>query len=688
MLEFGLRTRPCALSMISSNESDEDSADEDDAFDVAPKPKHRFKAFYHYRIPLAISLVGELWFCCAMYDFKQTALADPMRLPGHVGDDMNLCFASWLIFVFFGIGRIFLVSAWRVSLGRYRDSTYAAWFMLFSTLQWVFYLSVYYRLMEELTGLTWDPKVLVKANNTHGSFEDSIMFQCLEQHDTKACVKKVNHAKVQCEEPFEPEFCSGYTWVGIEPHFEKCCVRNVYALQKPLGYVTLCDKFALLQWLAVLAMKWILENNPMLLGNTGAQFIQGATMDMLDAVVFGQYLLNDQILYPKYGIQYDGDKGAAATVAQGPYYLLYWTWLVAFLTAVLSPAVYTLCRRIDVRHAPEVRTYASSVSDLLSNLRMLHAKKSHALVEEAVKLQLEQYVSDSGGPADEHAVYVLDRDDVSSSDASPLNFSSTFKKMTPVTTANLKDGFDPLHAFPEYANARPGLASHKEGILYRVRYTDGEKPRNEIVNVTRLAPREREHHEGTRRCASGWCAGPQSAHDPFEVRAEVMDAVRSLFLLELPFLLWRLYFEWKALTVNSFTYIIMAKNVVWGFHDLLVILSCNNPAATICGRAPLPALSTMINGSAMSSVFIGPMGLFRIAADFTTATLKQKFDDSRQVLNLHKAWLLVERERLVQSRMRGRWDSAEMEMTAFSEAIQWVSSHMDALDKEEGMIHT
>jgi len=342
-----------------------------------------------------------------------------------------------------------------------------------------------------------------------------------------------------------------------------------------------------------------------------------------------------------------------------------------------------------VRHAPEVRTYASSVADLLKNLRMLHSKRSHALVEEAVKLQLEQYVSDSGGPADEHAVYVLEGDGASSSDASPLNFAGSFKKITPaMTTANLKDGFDPLHAFPEYANARPGLATHRDGILYSIRYTDGGKPRDEIVNVTRLAPREREHHEGSRNCASGWCSGPQSAHEPFEVRAEVLDAMRSLYLLELPFLLWRLYFEWNSLTVNSFTYIVMAKNVVWGFHDLLVILSCNNPAATIFGHAPLPALSTMINGSAMSSVFIGPAGLFRIAADFTTATLKQRFDDSRQVLNFHKAWLLVERERLIQSRSRGRWESAEAEMTAFSEAIQWVSSHMDALDKEEEMIHT
>merc|ERR1719476_995260 len=148
-------------------------------------------------------------------------------------------------------------------------------------------------------------------------------------------------------------------------------------------------------------------------------------------------------------------------------------------------------------------------------------------------------------------------------------------------------------------------------------------------------------------------------------------------------MLWRLWFEGSTLAIDSWTVIVIAKNVVGGLHDLLTILTCNNPTATIFGFAPLQTMSMMIKGSAMNSVWVGPAGFFRIAADMATATAKGSIQEKREALNLHISWLLIEKEAVAQTTPH---DSDAL--AAFDTSIAAIKTQISDLDQVDELIHT
>jgi len=471
---------------------------------------------------------------------------------------------------------------------------------------------------------------------------------------------------VICTDPFDPVRCGGYTLVAGSNGMEKCCVQNVYALIQP-GADKIHKVFCTLQWVAVLAMKWTLEMNPLMSGDSGGQFVKGSTMDVLDAVIFGAYTMNDKILYPKYGISYAPNKGMPQHTDSTMYWAVYGMWLLAFTLATLSPVLYTALRSKNVRSGQGPRDYAVACKDLMTELRSLHHKECHKLVDEALTHQLDQYMHDAQARHDQPvSVYSGKGNDEDDHVLEGL-----------LTTGGVRSLI-----LDEEVDVKKGKATHDRGANYRVTYKDGS---SEKVSVERIRPAfEESHHAFGHGCFQGWCAVGKCAASDFDNYAEVLDAWRSLFFLELPFLLGRWYFEGANLTLESFTIILMAKNLVWAVHDFLVIVTCNNPAATIFGHAPLPALSTMINGSAMSSVFVGPAGFFRIAADVTMSFMKGGYEEQIANANLHRAWLLVERQRYFKTH-RHSADTDAVEK--YNQAVEAVEREIANLELEAGMVH-
>jgi len=199
---------------------------------------------------------------------------------------------------------------------------------------------------------------------------------------------------------------------------------------------------------------------------------------------------------------------------------------------------------------------------------------------------------------------------------------------------------------------RPGMARWKQGTTYTVRYLDEDQSQQEEdVQLQRLEPDLENHGHGTAcgpGCCAGWfrCSYLSTAADPeeqYDRRAKFVDSFRSLFFLELPFLCWRLYFEWANLGLASFATLLVGKNLVWGVVDFLNILACGNESATILSTKPIQTLTHLLSGTALSSIWVGPSGIFMLAAQMTSTVISDSIEGAKKRLDLYRAWMLVEK---------------------------------------------
>mmetsp|Transcript_40369 Transcript_40369/g.73119 ORF Transcript_40369/g.73119 Transcript_40369/m.73119 type:complete len:669 (+) Transcript_40369:68-2074(+) len=597
--------------------------------------------FKSYRVALMVSLVGEILFCYSMTTVTKDYLSrrtDFLIQAQHARHIRMWADGYWAVFVTCLVARLVLILLWKHACPMlHGNGKLAAVYIFFSTIQWVYYVVGYYVLMEALSVLTWKTVLLVAEKGNPQTSE------CLKLYSPLECRFKINE-QMTCTRLFDPDDCAGYTLVSEDTGSNpvKCCNRNNYSLGKAVPYVRGLGLrielvFAILQWLAALSMRWILTQNPMLPDLANDAFIKGVTLDILDAVIFGQLMLNDRLLFPKKGIRYDPpDRRGLAGPTDGTMYTwFFYVWVVGFVLAVVAPAIYTFFKKHEVdRAAVKPRTYADAVNDLMRSLRLLSHKQSSALVDEALELQRADYVKQSEGVDHQHPVRVHFLDGDQEDDG-----------RNDLQIAARRAGIDA--GFLEEGSSRPGLATLSSPGFYNVLFTDGEEPtEEEDVVVTRLQADLEQHAKPFNPdCCKGW-GDVNRLRGNFAKKADITDAFRSLFFLELPFLLGRLYILRDSLSFDSFFLIPMMKNLVWASVDLLTLLSCGNENATACGAAPLKNLMALITGTGFSSVFVGPAGLFSIATQFTTAAAGQAMEAQKNVLNVHRAWVVVERERV------------------------------------------
>lgn len=680
------------------------SSDDDDDDDVVEASKSALKEFRHKFGPYSPQIITGIfvevaWCACigGWLDRAEKASANSSLLEEldlNQRDESNVKEINWILFLVCLAGRYMAILLWFRKHRRHERCTVtasaaSAMYIFFSVSQWVYYFGAYYSVLDDLTTVTFAPQVQVKriaspdatpvanaTNMTDGAIDvvnasDAVlnmtMSYCLEKHAPLDCLSKVNR-HVTCKVEFDPDVCSGYTWMGRGEDRMKCCVKDIYSLTHPdvpvpfLG-ISLDAAFMLLKWLAVLSISWTLKDLPIVPKSAQSSgFLNGCWLDLMDSVVFGAYLVNDKVMFPNYGIVY-GSGTAAQSQDHSTIDRLRLTWFVAFVLATLSPVVYTFCSRSGegegASGAPH--EFAQSAESLVRSLQLLDRQSALDRLEECLEIQREAYAQQSAEANHSLMVYVAPEES-----GGPIGASPSLGRFS---------------AGMGVAALRPGKATTLRGGTYQIMYTDGGSD-DEIVPVSRVYP----DVKGTAQssafgpgCCKGWC-GAAGLDGDFQRKAAVIDAIRSLFFLEVPFFLWRFYFEWDGLTIGSFVIILMLKNLVWAIMDFLTILSCGDSSVTCLGMMPVSMLSEALEGSQLSSVWVGPAGLFSLAAEAERKQVAMSIEAQRSKLNARKAWLIIERQKAE--------DDHDAEARAvLTTEIERVEGQLEGLNVQEKMNH-
>eukprot|EP00929_Paragymnodinium_shiwhaense_P091744 TRINITY_DN51645_c0_g1_i1.p1 TRINITY_DN51645_c0_g1~~TRINITY_DN51645_c0_g1_i1.p1 ORF type:complete len:707 (-),score=117.17 TRINITY_DN51645_c0_g1_i1:763-2682(-) len=577
-------------------------------------------------------------------------------------DEYHILWMYWIVFVSCLLLRAVAVCLWYRRRSDATNRKMAAMFTLFSTIQWGFYLPGYYVLHIEFTYRNWKPVAQVKPFTSLFREDGFVpMAECLENRTTEECAAEVNQ-KVICSEAYNSSVCSGWSWVGkvFDGTMEQCCVRSMFSLvaadeKIPYIEVSRTSAYDLLKWVSVLSIKWVIDDNPMaVVPPAGHAFVQSCTVRILDAVVFGGYMLNDIFMYPKYGIIYNpkADRGRAGATEVMPHRVLFIVWLTALWSVLIAPSIYTCCRPTEEEEAEKPKGFEDVLIDLTYAVRLLKSKEAHDLVDEAVCLQREEYVKQA--KTESHSCPVLvDSEVLEFQQPQKSGSQRLYRKLTSSSSRRLTSYGQSSSPHPKLS-LREGLAQPAAPGHYSVKFRDGGEPDEEDeVPLQRIKPLLEEGLPN--RCGEGCCAGwlkcrrlcEDGPVERFENRAKLWYALVSLIFLEVPFFAYRVYIESQTIGATSFVVLLMARNVVWGFRDLLTIISCANEEATCLQARPLQALDHFISGSGLASVFVGPTGLLRIGADLTNSAVKDLMEVQQQELQLQRAWLIVERDRIL-----------------------------------------
>eukprot|EP00928_Gymnodinium_smaydae_P082764 TRINITY_DN66061_c0_g1_i1.p1 TRINITY_DN66061_c0_g1~~TRINITY_DN66061_c0_g1_i1.p1 ORF type:complete len:729 (+),score=112.08 TRINITY_DN66061_c0_g1_i1:86-2272(+) len=697
------------LQCAEEKSSADGSSDNEAApfFFTSSQPKFIRQKFKVYKWPILLSVLAELAFCSSIAGW---AAANRERL-GEEYSSQHCALAvqqAWATFVICLLARLLSVWCWRCRFLGFHDNTFASVYLLFSIGQWLFYMMSYYAVVDEVTTLQWKPVVQVQNNNTDlndflaefdptANMRDCLhrhpaemcallvkynshckkardpvhcatdMRSCLQEHSPTVCTELVNQ-RLRCKTPFDPLTCSGSIHlVSSEGKTVNCCVRNVYSLHVPVPEVPLVrwpmtDVLEVLKWASVLAIQWALKDMPMLPAAASSTLSDGCWLDILDAVVFSKYLTAPIVTYPRYGIEPLGtaNEGYAGTQDRTLYDALLRTWILGLGATLLSPVIYTLLKPRggdddDVQEG-DSRSLEDAMREMAECVAVLDEERALKIAQEAIRLQRESYVSQARIQDDE------------------------WQKVT-VRTKGLLSRVR--------QRGRSGQARMTSPGLYEVRYTDGKAPAeafNVPVKCLQL------HVEGPERVyCSGWCKisnlyrkGKSKSLEQYEARAQVLDAMRSLFLLEGPFLMWRWWLDVSQLTKSLRLFgpgmFLMLKNLVWGAHDLLTILSCGNDSVTFFGFQPLLVLRNLTTGTVLGRVPVMPVGVFNVASAVVTKRAAHSIQSKRNALQIQKAWLIVEQEKAISN---GTTASA----SEFTLALEKTNAKLQALDIQERLNH-
>eukprot|EP00933_Yihiella_yeosuensis_P029932 TRINITY_DN23586_c0_g1_i1.p1 TRINITY_DN23586_c0_g1~~TRINITY_DN23586_c0_g1_i1.p1 ORF type:complete len:539 (+),score=61.15 TRINITY_DN23586_c0_g1_i1:148-1617(+) len=449
------------------------------------------------------------------------------------------------------------------------------------------------------------------------------MPECLKRFSPTECIAKVNQ-EVDCKLEFDKFLCSGWSWIGHGGDAVKCCVKTKYSLTRPDDKVppfpyTMSSLASLYTVFATLCIWWAMNNTPMLpASGTTSSFTSGVWLDVMDSITFLQnYATYLKLLELKYGI---GDTGAPIPIDKAPYRIVMGIALIAFISSILAPTLYILCRK---ENADDDSSSSRSVDECLADaaiaVRLLDSDGANQRIKEAIELQQDQYRKDSNDTAQEFAVTVFPEQEEGA-------FLSSTSKPRSGTAVNVGKG------------------------LYDVRYTDNEEPSSEFaIPVLRIRPElEASHSLSGSHCCSGWCHRSRLSNgnsaENFEARATFFEACRSLLLLELPFFVCRFHFEASKMNVFSFSWVLMLKNFVWGLMDVLTIIGFGNTHASCLGFAPIEFMKETVEGTSLGKLFVGGEGgIILIGHQLLQKALTGKFDKDIKIIQSHRAWLLVER---------------------------------------------
>jgi len=530
--------------------------------------------------------------------------------------------AYWATFGGFLLLRAIILAIWR--MGKGPQSIWCALYMFCSSFQYVIYIALYYAMTETLSSVS-----LTETTQT-GFSEDPAVPGVFGQ---------------SCTTPYAPGDCDGRAVIGGVD----CCVIVTGAVKTatavvPFTSVSIKTAFGLGKWMAILAMSWVWMDVPLIkFSADDKDFMQAIWLDILDAVVFGDYILRAEVQFPDHGLVGVGSaQGRMCTSALGRdcegslHNLLWFVWLLALSSSIICPTVYTALKFLN--HQKEKgRSLDDAIVDLTHNIRLLSEKKAATNLDEALQLQLATY-HDADSDEEEQRVV-------------------------------------------EHGSNKPGMATMKDGSgMYHVKFDDKTEA---DVPVDTLDP-DFDHHKDCfgHKCCHGWFKAkylsPQKKHklDAWERRAKWFNAVRTIFCLELWFLCFRFYFD---VYLGHGVSILFLKNIVWFIINFMLIFSCGNESATICNGTPIRNITQTIKGTKLSKIMVGPAAMFRVATEMYESKLKQGIECKKHDLEAMKAWLCVEKEKV--------GDMQPHDTAKYKAAIEDVENNISLLDKKEKEIH-
>eukprot|EP00439_Symbiodinium_sp_Y106_P021002 s5177_g2.t1 len=605
------------------------------------------------RKPFFAAISVELLFCALMSRWvrEEELHFSPLEkwIPVDAKDLVNVC---WGTFIVTGLMRVFCIWGlphFRTSPGAVRIG--AAIFMLAGTLQWVIYLSAVYVEYDASTPVdrVHDVRMAMQEVPT---FLGAPLASCLRENNWSYSACRLRVTK-NCTMPFEPgkQYADGDCVETVVVAGQPCCVCERVVLGKPLLEFGLRvdDVFMLIRWLAILMLGWVVRgwvSTP-----AANSFTSGAWLDILDAVVFSDNIQSPAVRHPAYGIDFDGSmrpKDATLFVAVSL------TWVVAFTTVVVSPALFTTLMPAAQERAPSIdELEEEQMRRLKDSLACSDEHEARAAAETALELLRrsvkERQGSDKAGNAG-HPVCV-DVQDGSNRERRPAR----------VVCIESHRG--------QHQPATPGNSE-----AYQVKFTDGRSPSEQIVPLEHIHP-SIDHSEDRESCCRGWLSCDDMAEasdlDHFLRRAQFLDAIRSLFLLELPFLCWRIYLDWYTVDIANARILFILKNAIWAAVDFLTILNCGGDGGVMCACRPLRHVCGLAD-TQLGKIWIGPAGLFLLVAEVASSVLKLRLYNRRANLLLHRAWLQSERH------------SAGTGRQLHNAKLREVANQMDLIDEKLG----
>mmetsp|Transcript_52702 Transcript_52702/g.163701 ORF Transcript_52702/g.163701 Transcript_52702/m.163701 type:complete len:651 (-) Transcript_52702:114-2066(-) len=526
----------------------------------------------------------ELLFC--LFLSHASGRADADRLPA-AGATRWIAGGAWACLLLSLALRAALLAAWQArALG---DGPLSALYMLSSSLQFSVYVSLQYAMYSATSEVSVVPEAFI------------------------------DRADGNCTRDYAPPpACDGAAEAYRSPH--TCCLVYRHTLRRPSQELVrpLGD---LLAWASVPAVALIWKGAPLVPASPeSTAFMSTLLLDMLDAMAFSGFLEDDRATYPALGIDLETTRSRQKD--RKLLGLIWLLWVSAFATALLSRGLYAALR---FSLAPQMklggRTLADIVADLLRSVRLLDETRARTLAGEAVRAQGESY---RDADSDEDGTPVL-------VDAPMPSASWTWVGANPYVGARGRRGWADM--------VRPGE--------YNVEFVDGFRPSRLTLPVDRLEPdfAEWQHVLGPASCR-GWGDPSYLSRgaplERFDRWAKVLDAVRSLLCLELPFLAVRCALEVAARGRCS---VWLLKNLVCIAVDVMMLAACGNEGAECLATRPLRFVSELVSVAPPRGIGPWAGGLHRVAADPAASSVHTRYQQDIERLSQHRAWLTLESEK-------------------------------------------
>lgn len=601
-------------------------------------------------IPETVAFLVELCFCILITLWHKANEAEKKNGMG-VEDAWGgkIVWVCWGIFVFFIIARIVCVVGWKGDFGP--DNTWAGLFMFFSTFQFILYMACYYSHQE-----AWTYKTVASTSLLHNM--------------TLAVPAGTGYIW-DCTAFVAGTTCDADTTVTEGANVKQCCTIITYTLKTPATNVIcswpMSQAYSAIRWLSYLSMSFIWKDIPFMKSTSADKdFMTNVWLDILDCVLMGAvYIDSTTVLHHKYGI--DRATSRAIPPEAFAFNFVFWTWFVCFSLALISPMLYICLQCMDHGDPIAKRTLDDVQNDIISSLALLDDDKANTLIKEDLQMQRQAYKENQPEEDKEEKVNVVSTFD-----------TTTGKVIWPADSSA-----------PDFRPGKAVLCKDDNGDhiagYYDLVYDDDKEESK--VHVSRIVPDLQDDEQPkkslTGTCCVNWCQVDHLCNNPdneYERFATLLDHIRTVFLLDLPFGIIRYKYASSNSMFGIFTDFMMLKNIIWGTINFLLILTCGKETATCCTWPGLSFVLRLVKGSKLAAPgWIGPGGLVRLATDAATEVGKDQLEAKIQQLTLHRSWLVLQLDQFDDD------DSDDQQI--YQEQITHIEGLVKDLKEDETFVH-